>query len=580
MNRALGETILPGAALLVALAYAPSLASPFAEVKLAALVLAGALSAAAWLAGRSARAPLDRGIAAAGLAVLATTALAAVLAAPRDIGAPYAAAELVRLNAAAGVALGTALAVSAGRSGPLLQAIQVGAALVSVIGLGQHLQLLPLPIPSFSVPGSTFGNRNVAAEAVAMALPFGLSMLDPPGARGRWWARLVPALLGVEMLYLAAARTRGAWLGGAAGLLVFLALRRPRLSRRVVVGGGLVLALALIGAAVPGRWTAHDAGDAKRFASGGQVVREALNTSSPVARTRLGLWRRTWAMYRAHPLAGIGPGNFAVLFPRYAEPGAADDGVLSPGLAPRQAHDDLLERLAETGPLGLAALLALYAAAGAAAVRRARRPPGARDPAGAAFAAGCAGAVAAFVGCGLTGFPMAMPATLFLLAVALGGLAAADDLADVSPRARPLRPLGTAGWVLGAALVLAGALWCSRRLAASYFLARGEGALRAGDARRALAELDRAGRLAPGDFPAALAAATAASRAGDPANAGARAERALSIEPFSPNAWEALARARLDAGDAAGALAAAERALDLLQAYPAALETRAAAALR
>jgi hypothetical protein len=317
--------------------------------------------------------------------------------------------------------------------------------------------------------------------------------------------------------------------------------------------------------------------DAKRFESGGQVLREALNTSSPVARTRLGLWRRTWAMYRAHPLAGVGPGNFAVLFPRYAEPGAADDGVLSPGLAPRRAHDDLLERLAETGPLGLAALLALYATAGAAAIRRARRARGADDPAGLAFIAGCAGALAAFVGCGLTGFPMAMPATLFLLAVALGGLSAPEQSAEVSPRPRSL---GNAGWMLGAALVVLGGVWCARRLTASYLLARGEGALHEGDARRALADLDRAGRVAPGDFPVALAAATAASRAGEPATAGARAERALAIEPFSPNAWEALARARLDGGDAAGARAAADRALDLLHTYPAALETRAATALR
>jgi predicted Zn-dependent protease len=125
-----------------------------------------------------------------------------------------------------------------------------------------------------------------------------------------------------------------------------------------------------------------------------------------------------------------------------------------------------------------------------------------------------------------------------------------------------------------------GAGWCARRLTASYFLGRGERALYAGDARRALADLDRAARATPGEFAPRLAAATAASRAGDPAAARARAEEALTIEPFSPNAWEALARARLDGGDAAGAVAAADRALDLLHAYPAARATRAAAALR
>ena len=102
------------------------------------------------------------------------------------------------------------------------------------------------------------------------------------------------------------------------------------------------------------------------------MVRDAVDPSSPVARTRLALWRRTWALYRSHPLAGIGAGNFPVVFPLHAEPNATEDGVLSPTAIPRRAHNDLLERLAETGPFGLAALLALYAALGAAAVRRVR----------------------------------------------------------------------------------------------------------------------------------------------------------------------------------------------------------------
>jgi O-antigen ligase len=580
VSRALGEAVLPGAALLVALAYAPALASPFVEVKLAALVLAGALSVALWWASRAAgvRARLDRGIAVAGLAVLATTSLAAAIAAHGDVGAPYAGAELIRLNAAAAVALGMALATGAGRAGPVAQAIQVGAALVSLLGLAQHAQLLPLPIPSFSVPGSTFGNRNIAAEAVATALPFGLSMLDPGDGSPRWRGRLWAALLALQVLYLAVARTRGAWAGGLAGLLVFLVLRRPRLSRRVVIGGALVLGGALIAAAVPGRWTAHDALDAKRFEPGSEVVREALNISSPVARTRLGLWRRTWAMYRARPLTGVGPGNFPVLFPRFAEPGAAADGVMSARLVPRRPHDDLLERLAETGPLGLAALLALYGAAAAAALRRVRQARAEGDGAGVAWAAGCAGSIAAFAGCGATGFPMAMPATLFLFAVALGGLAAPSPPAEVTP----LRCTGAAGWLLGAALVAVAGGWCARRLAASYFLGRAETALStspgAGGARRALDLLSRAAAAAPHDFDVALHTAYAASRAGWPPGAQAAAERALSAEPYSPHGWEALARARLQAGDAAGAVAAADRALDLLHDYPEASETRAAAA--
>ena len=87
-------------------------------------------------------------------------------------------------------------------------------------------------------------------------------------------------------------------------------------------------------------------------------------------------------MARQAPLGGVGPGNFPVLFPRYAEPGAKADGVLTPALAPRRVHDDLLERLTRNRRAGLAALLALYVALARAAVgarergRRAERGGG------------------------------------------------------------------------------------------------------------------------------------------------------------------------------------------------------------
>ena len=83
------------------------------------------------------------------------------------------------MGAMFGVAVGAALAARADvrNARRLCEAIHASAGLVALIGLAQHLRLSPLPIPSISVPGSTFGNRNVAAEAVAMAIPFGFGLL-------------------------------------------------------------------------------------------------------------------------------------------------------------------------------------------------------------------------------------------------------------------------------------------------------------------------------------------------------------------------------------------------------------------
>src|SRR6185437_9448946 len=182
-------SLLSGAAVLVALGYFPSLASPFVEPKLAVLVLAGALGFGArlWAAATgSAGARWDPFVARAAQALLAVTVLSALVAAGRvPPGAPYAATELVRLLALYGVALGAGLvAASAEAAAPrrLVEAIASAAALVALLGLLQHLGRSPFPLPTISVPGSTFGNRNVAAEAVAMALPFGLGLFASAGA--------------------------------------------------------------------------------------------------------------------------------------------------------------------------------------------------------------------------------------------------------------------------------------------------------------------------------------------------------------------------------------------------------------
>jgi O-antigen ligase len=635
----LSGAAISAAAVAIALGYFPALDAPFIEPKLAVLVVAGAIGLGAHLLARgdgSPRPRWPRALAVATGALLLTTVVAAWVAARRrPPGAPYAAAEIIRWLAVWGVALGTAQLATAeapaasGRAtatgvataGPnargrarLFEAIHAGACLVSLLGLLQHLRWLPFQIPSISVPGSTFGNRNLAAEAVAAAIPFGLGRIrfgdgrrtDAPSAN-RLTARLAtPALaLALELGYLAVARARGAWLGGALGIAVFFALRRPRVPPVAYAAAIAIMAAALLAAIIPGRWTAHDARDAKRFAPATEVVREAVDPGSPVARTRIGLWRRTLALYREHPLWGVGPGNFAVVFPRFAEPGATRDGVLSATAVPRRAHDDLLERLAETGPFGLGALLAVYAAAASLAVARARarrrapeRQPALQSaiarlddarfdlvdgrPAEGSPAAASAGCLAAIAGCGLTGFPLAMPATAFLFGVALGVLATGD--APASARAPAL------GWrrataAIAALLILAGAVWWSeRRLAASYLLARADASLRAGDApadaARALPLLARAAENQPGAFAIALRTAYAAARAGRAAESLAAAERAREIEPDAANGWEALARARLDLGDARGADAAAGRALEILHDYPGALYTRALAAGR
>ena len=591
---AVGPAAVVAAAVAVPLFYVPRCESAFADPKLALLLAAGGLGLASWLLAWTGGARQDGSVPlrAALAAFAATTVLAALVAALRRApGAPYAAGEIVRLLAIVGVAAGAAQAAR----DPiwrrrLFEAIAIAAGIVSLVGLLQHLQLLPFALPVISVPGSTFGNRNMGGEAVAVALPFALALAAGP----RRFPALAAGALLASLLYLAATRARGAWIGGGAGIVAFFVVRRPAVPRRawllmpVIAGGALAAAL------LPGRWQARDALDTKRYEPGARIVLEALDPASSVARTRLGLWRRTLAMYRAHPLTGVGPGNFPVLFPLYAEPSAAADGIMSATMVPRRPHNELLERLTETGPLGLAAFAALFGAAFATALASGRASRGQPVAAGTigdldAAAAG-AGGVAACLGCGLTAFPLAMPATALLFGVALGLL---DALVPATADARAAS--ATSGQVgrarvlavrAAAALAVVGAGWLAAGvLATSYWRgqARAAAALagdRQPDVPAALTDLARASRWPRLDsvrFDIALRTSQLALRIDRAPAALESADRALALEPSSPHALAARAAAELSLGREGQAADDAERALHLFFDLPSARTTLEAA---
>jgi len=607
MIKAVGPAAIVAAALAVPLFYLPVSESPFADPKLALVLLAGGLGLAGWLLAwaRGDRQPGSPSMRAALAAVVLTSALAAVIAAGRrPPGAPYALAEIVRLLATIGLAAAAAQAVRDPQwRRRLFDSVHAAAGIVSLLGLLQHVELLPFALPVISVPGSTFGNRNMAAEAVAMALPFGCAVL---ASQGLPWRRIADGAAGgsgtlrpwlmvglflAQLLYLAATRARGAWIGGALGIVAFVAVRRPALPRATRLVLIPIAAAVLAAALLPGRWRARDAYDTKRFETGSRVVLDAFDPASSVARTRLGLWRRTLAVYREHPLSGVGPGNFPVLFPQHAGPDAAADGVMSATMIPRRPHNELLERLAETGPLGAAAFVAMFVTAIASALATARAAragavTGALVTDTDAAAAG-AGGVAACFGCGLTAFPLAMPGTLLLFGVSLGVLDALAPAAAGVPtawRAARGRVAGVAAAAAALVLVAGAAMLSYGVLASSYWRGQARAALASGgvhapDAVAALASLDRAGRAPRLDgarFDIALRTAQVALQADRGWEAYQAPSRALALEPYSPHALGTRAAAQLTGVllDLRGATADAERALLLFPELPVARAAR------
>ena len=300
-------------------------------------------------------------------------------------------------------------------------------------------------------------------------------------------------------------------------------------------------------------------------------------------------------MSSIYPFIGIGPGNWPVVFPSVAEPGASTDGVLTFTLAPRHAHFDLLECLTETGLMGLASLLILAVAAS----RAIRKGVASRDSARRIGTVAAAGTLVALVVVGVTGFPLAMPATLTFAGLALGLISSTgqdeqatqaaqttetvEDSVEPGPRRRRL-PVWTAA-ILAISLLTFAVFCAARRLGGAYLLGTAERALRddrgPGGAMRALAALYRAEEIDPGSFRVVLRAAQAELRLHRTAEATRACDAALSIEPFSPNGWATLAAVQLDGGDPYSARLSAGRSLQLLNdgPFPLFLKAKAADAL-
>jgi O-antigen ligase len=568
----------------VLLVYTPGLEAPFLVPKFTILEIGAALSVSAFVLSRThaGRLRWSPRVAVGTWLVLGTTAIAWLFALSRPEGAPYGLEAFLRWGAFFGMASGVSvLGGDGGGRRRLIEAVTIAGAAVAVLGLLQDADLLGrlhLEIPIISVPGSTFGNRNLAAEVVALCVPFGVAL----ALESRTDVTVVAVFLTiVELAFVAKTRTRGAWVGigcgVAATLIAWASHKKLLVSRRDVLLGaaGTVACLALLMvaiAALPSRVNPRDAGDAKRAGSVVSLLSGGLDPNSTALRTRFGIWRRSLRMIREHPLFGVGPGNWPVFFPHYAEPGATHDGVLSATLAPRQAHDDYVERTAETGVVGMGALVFLALTVGAAVRQRMRG----ESAEGRAISAGAAGSLAALLAL-VTGFPLEMPGTLVVASVAFG-LSVSDGkrTKEAVPFAIAVPALGFAGALVFVACVKGELRFRGNRLLgfAERALTRDRGVA---GAAIALPALDQSIEAAPLTYLTHLRKAQMLLREKRPDDAIAAVGGAIALEPYAPNGWGVLAAAHRAAGHVAESREAADRGIEIMHDYPLCLDIRAGA---
>lgn len=357
-----------------------------------------------------------------------------------------------------------------------------------------------------SRPFASFGNPIFLGTALASALPIALAGAYAPGRRRPLWAAAA-ALQGAGLLL---SHSRAAVFGLLAGLALWAlaSLRGRRLA--AALGAGALAAGAAAWAFQGREWT------------------HAL------------IWRDALSLWRAHPLLGCGLGRFHLEFPDFAS--AALRARWPEGkVIVNFAHNEYLQTLAETGPLGLAALAGVPVAAWLL-LRRADEAPD-RLFRGAAAAGALALFAAAFVSPDLR-FGASVFAAFALLASAFPARAAGKP---------PPAAVSAAVLLFFFALAIQPALAVRRNAREAPF----HGGADAGLLREAEDRLARA----PRDADAAEALGFLKAKASDLDGARAAFLLAAELAPSRPGPLNNLGNLAYLAGDLDGAIAWWERSL-------------------
>jgi len=289
--------------------------------------------------------------------------------------------------------------------------IAVAGSVVAAIALVQWLGHDPLLFGGYRIVWgtmvgrmrlySTFGNPNFVAGYLigAIFLTLGLAGTSPKLWRKAAWCASLAAIFAA----IIGTRSRGAWAGLAAGLL---------LARLVWRGGSRQTALAP---------TAAAAGPSGMLvavlvpAVAALVASPLMQTVESLA-TRLGgrfyLWRVSWPLFAEHPLFGHGWGTFQLRFLELqAQFLTSHPEYVRYWTHTRQLHNDPLQVLLEAGALGLVALGWLLWAYG----REARQALAVASRSTRLWIGASAGGVTALLVNSLFNFQLAIPPTLLLL---------------------------------------------------------------------------------------------------------------------------------------------------------------------
>ncbi len=244
---------------------------------------------------------------------------------------------------------------------PILVACAIATVTAAIAGLAQAYGIRSDYFSINRAPGGLFGNRNFVAHVAAIGLS---SLLWATVTARRSFGALIGCVGGALVTAaLILSRSRAAWLALAA-CLVILALGMfasrsywrgagvgPRLGQFVLACGvGACLAIALPNSL---NWNS----DSPYLDSAKGMVEYKKGSG----RGRLAQYENSLQMAAAHPVLGVGPGNWPVQYTRFA-PG--NDASLTGGgtTANPWPSSDWIALVSERGAAAAALLLAFFAA--------------------------------------------------------------------------------------------------------------------------------------------------------------------------------------------------------------------------
>jgi O-antigen ligase len=244
----------------------------------------------------------------------------------------------------------------AGLVRPLIVALACSVVLGAATALAQAYGVQTDYFSLNRAPGGTFGNRNFVAHLAAIGTP--VVMLVALTARPGFGSLFGGISMAIVAAALVLSRSRAAWLAvivlavpvAILGIRTWSRWCEPRTLRRLVVLG--VFAAIGVAAAVwiPNRLEWKSESPYLDSAAG------LVNYKAGSGKGRLVQYTNSLRMTAAHPVFGVGPGNWPVAYPKYASRGdpsmSQEDGITSNPWP----SSDWVAYLTERGVLGFALL--------------------------------------------------------------------------------------------------------------------------------------------------------------------------------------------------------------------------------